>query len=543
MMEKAGTTYRFEVVIPDQFASSIPNANPIESRVNNAVHNGVTCDGCGSSPIVGNRYKCSVREDFDLCESCESSENQPHPMLKISSPELAPRAIFVALDDDPKVFPRGVPNGRPLPAGRWRSHGHPPHGPPHHGPHHGPPHHGPHHFPPHHQGPPGPRHHFHHGPPGSRPPPPPHVLERKIKKWASRHGWGYDFPAEETTTAPASVPVNDNNNNDNNNNNKPPVATTTGSINGLGFSPLFQIAKNVLDNVLAPPQRPQAQVNNDDVDAEHALIAEAVRLSLEEDNEPIKNFAVPESENSIQQQKPCARFVRDVTFPDGTTVLPSAVILKTWRIRNDGNQVWPPTVCISSAGGDLLSFEDAQPVDAIKPNEEIDITVQLTAPVNIGRYVSYFRLRTSPNGQFFGQRFWIDIRVFDDEDERVWVNLSNFESGAGGGSDATAMPITTGKPSFVADGDGGIVDCRFVSLDQQAEALLHQGNEVFREEMSMYKRELDTLADMGFCDSNVTIPLLQEHLPDPASMNHQKHAEQMQIVVANLLNRSSRHGL
>jgi len=31
------------------------------------VHVNVTCDGCNMSPIVGPRYKCLVRDDFDLC--------------------------------------------------------------------------------------------------------------------------------------------------------------------------------------------------------------------------------------------------------------------------------------------------------------------------------------------------------------------------------------------------------------------------------------------------------------------------------------------
>eukprot|EP00455_Lapot_gusevi_P055940 TRINITY_DN917_c0_g1_i13.p1 TRINITY_DN917_c0_g1~~TRINITY_DN917_c0_g1_i13.p1 ORF type:complete len:495 (-),score=197.23 TRINITY_DN917_c0_g1_i13:88-1572(-) len=34
------------------------------------VHVGVSCDGCGVSPIVGVRYKCAVCPNFDLCHSC-----------------------------------------------------------------------------------------------------------------------------------------------------------------------------------------------------------------------------------------------------------------------------------------------------------------------------------------------------------------------------------------------------------------------------------------------------------------------------------------
>jgi len=35
------------------------------------VHHGVICDGCDQGPITGIRYKCSVRNDYDLCEKCE----------------------------------------------------------------------------------------------------------------------------------------------------------------------------------------------------------------------------------------------------------------------------------------------------------------------------------------------------------------------------------------------------------------------------------------------------------------------------------------
>jgi hypothetical protein len=53
-----------------------------------AVHHHVKCDVCGIHPIRGIRYKCTVCEDYDLCESCESSgkHDLAHPLVKMARP-------------------------------------------------------------------------------------------------------------------------------------------------------------------------------------------------------------------------------------------------------------------------------------------------------------------------------------------------------------------------------------------------------------------------------------------------------------------------
>jgi len=43
------------------------------------------CDVC-EARIVGIRYKCAVRHDYDLCEACEGKNTHEHPMLKIRDP-------------------------------------------------------------------------------------------------------------------------------------------------------------------------------------------------------------------------------------------------------------------------------------------------------------------------------------------------------------------------------------------------------------------------------------------------------------------------
>jgi hypothetical protein len=56
---------------------------------NQAVHRQFICDGCGTGPIVGDRFHCTVCVDFDLCEKCEAVpglHSPAHPLLKIRAP-------------------------------------------------------------------------------------------------------------------------------------------------------------------------------------------------------------------------------------------------------------------------------------------------------------------------------------------------------------------------------------------------------------------------------------------------------------------------
>eukprot|EP00948_MAST-09A_sp_MAST-9A-sp1_P000990 g990.t1 len=108
------------------------------------VHQGVLCDNCKIGPIIGTRYKCSVREDYDLCEACEKNLG-PHleyPLLKIRYPEQKPAVIFCVLDESQNGHGFKRSKGHHKHHHRWKGHGRR-FGPPHHGPpHHGPPHHG-----------------------------------------------------------------------------------------------------------------------------------------------------------------------------------------------------------------------------------------------------------------------------------------------------------------------------------------------------------------------------------------------------------------
>ena len=60
----------------------IPNQIKCET-----VHDGIKCQKCFQEPIIGYRYKCSVCNDYNLCQNCEEknsiSEDHPHDFIKI----------------------------------------------------------------------------------------------------------------------------------------------------------------------------------------------------------------------------------------------------------------------------------------------------------------------------------------------------------------------------------------------------------------------------------------------------------------------------
>ena len=49
-------------------------------------HNNIT--------IKGTRFKCSVREDYDLCESCQQKQTQPFPMVAIFGKSILIYCIY-----------------------------------------------------------------------------------------------------------------------------------------------------------------------------------------------------------------------------------------------------------------------------------------------------------------------------------------------------------------------------------------------------------------------------------------------------------------
>ncbi|KAL4575295.1 hypothetical protein LXL04_022137 [Taraxacum kok-saghyz] len=128
----------------------------------------------------------------------------------------------------------------------------------------------------------------------------------------------------------------------------------------------------------------------------------------------------------LPQSKLDSIFVLDVTIHDGTIMAPRTTFTKIWRMRNNGNVIWPYGSRLQWIGGDRLSFSVSVdikiPTDGLHVDKELNITVDMTAPERPGQYVSYWKM-TSPSGEMFGQRISVSIQV-DDYQKYLSVNRS-----------------------------------------------------------------------------------------------------------------------
>lgn len=88
-----------------------------------------------------------------------------------------------------------------------------------------------------------------------------------------------------------------------------------------------------------------------------------------------------------------AQFVADVTVPDGTHFDNNESFKKTWRLRNSGTCDWPEDTVLVFYQGENMGGPDSVPVGAVKAGATVDISVDLKAPANSGRFTGWWYLK------------------------------------------------------------------------------------------------------------------------------------------------------
>ena len=176
------------------------------------------------------------------------------------------------------------------------------------------------------------------------------------------------------------------------------------------------------------------------------------------------------------------QFIKDVSIPDGTTFSPGETFTKTWRIRNAGTCTWSGYSLVFDSG-DAMSGTSPSAIGTVGPGQEVDLSVNLTAPSTNGSYRGYWRIRT-PAGVLIpminghqGQSFFVDIKVgavssgydfYTRADSAVWISgagnlkfggpdtddkgFAMFKDGQKLEDGTTASKTIETHPQFVDDG-------------------------------------------------------------------------------------------
>jgi hypothetical protein len=130
---------------------------------------------------------------------------------------------------------------------------------------------------------------------------------------------------------------------------------------------------------------------------------------------PTAESTTPEKPTSVPTSTPTSQptatpgdcddkvgFVRDVSIPDNTVILPGETFIKTWRLRNEGSCTWNTDYKITFEGGDLMNASTSSNLSAsVEPDDEIDLSIEMKAPSIAGTYRGNWLL-SNTGGEKFG---------------------------------------------------------------------------------------------------------------------------------------------
>ncbi|KAM9062773.1 sequestosome-1 isoform 4-T4 [Sarcophilus harrisii] len=86
----------FRIYIKEKKECKREHRPSAQEAPSNVVHPNVICDGC-NGPVVGNRFKCTICPDYDLCSSCESKGlHKEHNMVIFQNPITAYQPEWVS---------------------------------------------------------------------------------------------------------------------------------------------------------------------------------------------------------------------------------------------------------------------------------------------------------------------------------------------------------------------------------------------------------------------------------------------------------------
>lgn len=168
-----------------------------------------------------------------------------------------------------------------------------------------------------------------------------------------------------------------------------------------------------------------------------------------------------------ETEVPCDRaaFVKDVSIPDDTELIPGEDFTKVWQLRNAGSCTWNSAYSLVFDHGDSMDGPASKSLTAgtVAPGQVVDISVDLTAPSSPDTYQGWWKIR-NPTGVVFGVgasgnvAFWVKIVVTP---ETTSVELVQIDGESGSvRSNGTVLAVKN-----VGDTSGDLSSQAFLSFD------------------------------------------------------------------------------
>ncbi len=105
-----------------------------------------------------------------------------------------------------------------------------------------------------------------------------------------------------------------------------------------------------------------------------------------------------------------AAYVSDISVQDGTEMAPNQKFEKTWLIKNTGTCTWGEGYHLVFGYDEKMNGQARPLSTAVLPNETVEVTVILIAPLAVGEYQSYWRMANTA-GINFGEFLYVSIKV------------------------------------------------------------------------------------------------------------------------------------
>jgi hypothetical protein len=125
---------------------------------------------------------------------------------------------------------------------------------------------------------------------------------------------------------------------------------------------------------------------------------------------PTLRAATPPAPTAAPECTNDARFVEDLTIPDGENVSPGQQIDKRWSVQNTGTCDWGPDYRLVRISRDAFTGPDEFALYPARAGTDAVWQILLEAPQFLGEHSSRWQAQ-APDGSRFGDDVFVDVVV------------------------------------------------------------------------------------------------------------------------------------